>query len=91
MAWRFTEPTPLRGRHWFDVVPADGAGGVWIRHVVAAESGFFGWLWWALGIRWLHDALLRDALDRAEGALTGHVRSPARWSPWVRFLRFVAR
>ncbi|MFI5952917.1 SRPBCC family protein [Cryptosporangium sp. NPDC051539] len=42
---------------------------------------------WPLAIRWLHDALLEDLLDTAERATTGHVRTPNRWSPWVRLVR----
>jgi hypothetical protein len=47
-------------------------------------------LGWPLAFRWLHDALLRDLLDNTERAVTGRVRRPARWSPWVRLLRSVA-
>jgi hypothetical protein len=35
----------------------------------------------------LHDALLEDALDLAEQTLEGRVSRPARWNPWVRFVR----
>jgi hypothetical protein len=42
-----------------------------------------------LVIRWLHDALMEDLLDNAERAATGRVRTPNRWSPWVRLLRMV--
>lgn len=45
---------------------------------------------WPLAFRPLHDAVLEDALDRAGLATTGRVARPARWSPYVRFLRALA-
>ncbi|MFJ9342145.1 hypothetical protein ACIRP0_23010 [Streptomyces sp. NPDC101733] len=44
---------------------------------------------WPLVWRHLHDACLEDALDRAERACADRVARPARWSPYVRFLRAV--
>jgi hypothetical protein len=38
-------------------------------------------------VRWLHDALIEDALDRAETATAGRPVPARRWSPWVRLLR----
>jgi hypothetical protein len=46
---------------------------------------------WPVAIRWLHDAVLEDLLDRAELAVTGTVARPAVWSPWVRLLRVVTK
>ena len=60
-----------------------------IRHVLEAECGVGTWLRWALVIRPLHDALLEDALDRAEHAMNPAFAGSARWSPWVRLLRSV--
>jgi hypothetical protein len=37
--------------------------------------------------RWLHDALVEDALDRAEAAVTTRPLQKRHWSLWVRFLR----
>ena len=44
-------------------------------------------LLWPLGVRWIHDAVLEDLLDRAEAAVGAGPARPARWSPWVRLLR----
>ncbi len=41
------------------------------------------YLQWVVLVGPLHDAVLEDLLDRAEGVVT------ARWSPWVRLLRLV--
>ncbi len=75
----------LEGGHRFEVVEVSGR--VALRHVLEARGGLASWLKWILVIAPLHDALLEDALDRAERQVNGHVARPARWSPWVRLLR----
>jgi hypothetical protein len=45
---------------------------------------------WPLMFRWLHDALIEDALDRAEATVTSRPLQERRWSLLVRFLRRVA-
>lgn len=74
----------LEGHHEFEVV--ERPGGCALRHVIEAEVHGVAVLSWLLVVRPLHDALLEDALDRAERDLTGRVARPARWSPWVRVL-----
>jgi hypothetical protein len=83
--FRFLPEGGFSGSHWFEIVPDEG--GVVLRHVIDGSTGFGGWLRWHIVIRWLHDALLRDALDNAERELTGHVERPARYNSWVRILR----
>jgi hypothetical protein len=82
VVFRFTPDFPVDGTHGFEVV--DGRV---LRHV--AEGRTRGWmiLGWPLAIRWLHDALLEDALDQAEADLAGRplVRRPL--GLWVRLLR----
>ena len=85
LCFRFEPQTGFEGRHWFEVTPHDG--GVWLRHVLHGHAGWKGALQWSLAIRHLHDALVEDALDNAERVLTGSVKAPARWSPWVKLLR----
>jgi hypothetical protein len=92
VAFRF-DPTGLTagfdGHHTFEAVP-DGDATV-LRHTIDATAGLAAWTRWALLVRPLHDALLEDALDKAERAINGSVVRPARWSPWVRALRAVMR
>lgn len=38
-------------------------------------------------IRWIHDAVIEDLLDRADTAVGHAPAQPAAWSPWVRLLR----
>lgn len=80
----------LVGTHMLTVEPL-GPGSCRLRHELRGRLSGTGRLTWPLAIRWLHDALLEDLLDRAERRLGGRPARPARWSPWVRLLnRFAA-
>ncbi|MBU0493779.1 MAG: SRPBCC family protein [Chloroflexi bacterium] len=85
--FRFTGPAGFLGHHRFEVEelgPAQAA----LRHVIEMRPAGTARLTWPLVFRPLHDALLEDALDRAETHVGG--RPAARgWSPWVRALRWV--
>lgn len=85
----FTRPVGLEGHHRFEVDPI-GPERTRLRHVLEARPYGRARLTWPLFFRPLHDALLEDALDRAERATAGSVARPARWSSWVRILRRLA-
>ncbi|MCR6484700.1 SRPBCC family protein [Amycolatopsis sp. OK19-0408] len=85
LRFRFTAPRGVEGHHEFTV---DGDA---LTHVLAASLHGPARLTWPLFFRPMHDALLEDLLDRAEHAVTGGVAPPARWSPYVRFLRALIR
>ncbi len=87
--FRFRAPRGFDGFHEFTAGPAHGGGAV-LRHRLVIRAHGPALLTWPLVFRPLHDALLEDCLDRAEHALTGTVRAPARWSPYVRLLRAAA-
>ncbi|MGQ0841045.1 SRPBCC family protein [Actinokineospora sp.] len=76
----------VRGTHTLEVL--DGPGGTSVlRHVLRGRPEGTGRAAWPLAIRWLHDALLEDLLDRAAAAVGHPPARRARWSPWVRVLR----
>ena len=75
----------FNGHHYFQIIPANGH--VILRHIIDAKGDFKTWLKWKAVIEPLHDALLEDALDRAELALNGQVARPAKWSTRVKILR----
>ncbi len=79
----------MDGGHSFDVT--ENGERVVIRHVLEAECSVSTWLLWGVIIRPLHDALLEDALDRAEKAMNPSFDGAARWSAWVRVLRSVLK
>lgn len=82
----FTPAMRMPGTHVLRV-DDDGDGGCTVIHELAVRLHGRTRLTWPLVFRWLHDACIEDLLDNAEEALTGRVAHPARWSPWVRFLR----
>ncbi len=88
VAYRF-DPSGLvagfDGRHYFEVIPR--RSDVLLRHVLEAECDAKTWLKWKVVVEPVHDALLEDALDRAERTLHGRIEKPASWSLWVRGLR----
>lgn len=86
----FSGPRGFDGFHEFTALPLDG-GRTALRHTLAMRTGGPARLSWPLAFRWMHDACVEDALDRAEAACTGTVSRPSRWSPYVRLLRSFAR
>lgn len=84
--FRFRAPRGLLGWHEFTVHPTDDGGSV-LRHTLTARLTGSARLSWPLFFRWLHDALLEDAMDNAERVVVGAVATPARWNAYVRLLR----
>lgn len=85
VAFRFTGPPGLNGTHEWQAVAA--GTGCLLRHRITGETSGKMLLAWPLVFRPLHDALIEDALDKAERALLGTVARPRTWSWWVRVLR----
>jgi hypothetical protein len=86
VVFEFDPPSRIDGRHRFEVESVETELTI-LRHVLEGDvHGSMIWTWLFV-IRALHDALVEDALDRAEFAVTGTLTRPARWSPWVRLLR----
>lgn len=85
--FRFTAPAGFGGIHQFAVEPV-AEDRVRLRHVTAMWLTGSARLSWPLLHRPLHDALIEDALDRAERSL-GLEPKPRHWSPLVRLLRSI--
>lgn len=83
--FRFEQPRGFEGYHAL-VVEARGANACSLRHELAMRTHGSALLSWPFVYRPLHDALLEDALDRAQRSLATLPR-PAQWSWWVRVLR----
>ena len=86
--FRFTDPRGFVGSHWFEIEELDG-GRTRIRHVIEMRVEGSARITWPLLFRPLHDALLEDALDRAEAYITKGPNRYGRWSVWVRILRWI--
>jgi hypothetical protein len=78
------------GRHLFEVIPRRSH--VILRHTIDAECNPKPWLTWFVMIRPMHNALIEDALDRAQSAVGQAVKRPSRWGLPVKLMRgIVAR
>ena len=89
VVFEFTPPTPLRGTHALEVRPGSRPGTAVLRHEIVGRLVGLGLLSWPLVIRWLHDAVLEELLDRAGYAVGDPPARPASWSPWVRVCRLL--
>jgi len=74
----FTAPPGFHGTHSFET-GAVGPGRTRLRHVLAMRTTGPAFITWPLVFRPLHDALLEDALDRAERSI-GTTPRESRWS-----------
>lgn len=77
------------GHHLFEVIPHGERVG--LRHVIDARCDIRTWLKWLLFVQPLHDALLEDALDRAEWSSGSAPSKPKRLGLRATFLRWVIR
>jgi len=84
--FRFTGLSGIHGTHAFEI--KDSAPGITrLENRLCMRGSGVALLSWPLMFRWLHDALVEDALDRAEAAVTSRPLQKRHWSLWVRFLR----
>lgn len=87
--FRFTGPRGFHGGHGFELTPCDE--GCLLTHRVDVDLRGPALVTWPLFFRPLHDALVEEALDRAEAWALAVEPRPPRSSWWVRVLRFVLR
>ncbi len=86
--FRFTRPRGFDGYHQFDLAVA-GEGAVRLRHTIEMRLHGKAHITWPLAIRWLHDALIEDALDQAEGYVEERPPRCRQWNIYVRCLRVI--
>lgn len=84
----FHKPEGFSGTHRFVVKPS--AQGCELRHVIAMQVSGGARVSWPFLFRPLHDALLEDALDKAEASVTGESWHPRTLPLSVRALRWLA-
>lgn len=85
VVYRFPRRGWFRGTHRFDVLPHPQ--GSELVHTLEGTLHGRGRLLWPLAVRWLHDALVEDVLDRAHKVSGAFPTDSARHTPYVRFLR----
>ncbi len=84
--FQFTGPSGFNGYHEFKVTFSDSV--CVLRHTVEMTANGIALLTWPLIYRPLHDALIEDALTKAQQSL-GQRPEFHRWSIWVKALRSV--
>jgi hypothetical protein len=83
--FQFTAPHGFDGYHEFRVEACNG--GARLQHELVMRTRGLATLSWLLAFRPLHDALIEDALDKAEAVTTGRLDRAATWSLHVHVLR----
>ena len=84
--FRFAGPKGFLGGHRFEIEEI-GSDRVRLRHIIEMRAVGLARLTWPLIYQPLHDALIEDALDRAEIYIGGRPTERG-WSLWVRVLRW---
>lgn len=83
--FKFTEPQQFVGMHQFEIKPLNLAQ-TQITHTIDMDAKGTGILTWAIGVRWLHDALIEDAFDQIENHFSTQ-KKQSKWNLWVSTLR----
>lgn len=83
--FQFLGPKGLHGIHKFESFEREGDQ-IEIRHTIDMVTKGIGTLAWLVGIKWLHDALAEDALDKVENQILG-TNKTSKWNLWVILLR----
>jgi hypothetical protein len=86
--FRFTSPAGFNGFHGYEVVGTSHHESL-LRHTLRMTTSGRAVLSWPWVFRPLHDALMEDSLAMAEASLGQNPQFKA-WSPWVKFLRWLA-
>ena len=85
----FTRPLGFDGIHRFEVIQFD-ENSTEIKHIIDMTTSGMGTIKWIVAVRWLHDALVEDALDKVSFYFDEEFNQ-SKWSLWVKFLRFVLK
>ena len=81
----FTKPAEFVGFHKFEIIENSNNTSV-LRHILSMNVNLKGLVAWYFAIKWLHDALLEDCLDKVNNQLSDDkAHSPHNF--WVRRLR----
>ncbi|HRD07130.1 MAG TPA: hypothetical protein PK037_06175 [Saprospiraceae bacterium] len=87
ISFRFLKPEGFRGSHTFKITAVDGSH-TKLHHEIKMDASSLDYLYWSFVIRWLHDALMEDAFDKATNYLT-NTNKHTPWNWWVKILRWL--
>ncbi len=83
--FKFIKPDGFEGIHKFDITEIN-SNQTEIKHTIEMSLYGKGTITWYFAIKWLHDALLEDCLDKVENHfLQESIRT--KWNFWVFILR----
>lgn len=84
--FRFTGPEGFHGHHSFAAF-SNSTDSTLLRHELFLRPRGIALITWPLFFRPLHNALVKESLDRAERECGAPARSPSRRTLWTRVLR----
>jgi hypothetical protein len=87
--FEFIKPEDFVGIHKFEIEAIDKEKTQLIHTIRMAVSGK-GILIWYIAIKWLHDALLEDCLDKAENQFLNE-KKKTKWNFWVLILKKILK
>ena len=85
--FRFTGPNGFNGHHRFEIFEITTEACI-LRHTLEMDTNGPAVVSWPFVFRPLHNALIEDSLALAQANL-GQQPLIYRWSPWVKFLRWL--
>jgi hypothetical protein len=86
--FRFTYPSSYQGFHMF-IIEFHSPNSICFKHITKLSLKGMDAIVWRLAIRWVHDALIEDALDCAELYLTQTIGTRNKWRKRVYCLRYM--
>ena len=87
--FKFLKPRGFRGIHKFEIEAVD-EDKTKLKHTIDMATSGMGTVSWTIAIRWLHDALMEDLLDRIENRFIEHPKV-SKWNLWVSVLRRILK
>lgn len=87
IVFQFSSPKGFVGTHEFKIVALD-VDRTEVSHIIKMRTQGKATLQWLVFIRWLHDALIEDALDNIENHFSKDEKV-SNWSAWVRLWRWI--
>lgn len=87
--FNFIKPDEFKGIHKFEIAEIE-KDKIELKHTINMTVSVKGIFIWYVAIKWLHDALLEDCMDKVENNfLTEKIKTD--WNFWVLFLRRIFR
>lgn len=83
--FKFIQPDGFNGIHKFEITEIE-KDKTELKHTLNMELSGRGILIWHIAIKWLHNALIEDCLDKAGNHFLKD-KKKTRWNFWVFFLR----